>query len=119
MELAKLLSEAEVAPPGRRIEWRDPIAAYGTRAIEAVRPWLASPLLAAFAIRVIERAGAAGDFALATRVLREDRGHVPSRIVSDVDWALRRLRVVTQRAAQIPDAANPVAGRAPDRRPRT
>ncbi len=108
MELLALLNEAEMASPMDRIEWRDRIAAHGTRAIEGVRPWLASPVLAAFAIRVIERAGSNGDVALAAQVLRSARTTVPLAVKGDVDWALHLLR---QRAARsvAPSAAAPPA----------
>lgn len=96
MELAALLEEARNAPLDRRIEWRDRIAAHGARGIDGVRPWLSSPVLAAFAIRVIERVGAEGEAALATRVLRSARAEVPQTIAGDVDWALQRLRLAAR-----------------------
>ena len=111
MKLALLLEEARTAPPASRIEWRDRIAAFGPKAIEGVRPWLSSPVLAAFAIRVIERAGAAGEAALATQVLRSARTTVPPAISADIDWALRRLRVTSQ-AVNSSDASP--FGRKPD-----
>jgi hypothetical protein len=92
MDLLALLNEAETAPPMHRIEWRDRIAAHGARAIDGVRPWLASPVLAAFAIRVIERAGANGNAPHATKVLRSARSKVPPAAKADVDWALKELR---------------------------
>jgi hypothetical protein len=109
MELLALLDEAQSASPMHRIEWRDRIAAHGARAIDGVRPWLASPVLAAFAIRVIERAGTNGDAPHATQVLRADRSRVPPAMKGDVDWALQQLR---HRAAQseAPSAAAPPAG---------
>lgn len=106
MELLALLTEAESASPTHRIEWRDRIAAYGDRAIEGVRPWLSSPVLAAFAIRVIERAGSNGDAPQATQVLRSARSGMPPAVKGDLDWALQQLR---QSAAQseTPTAAPP------------
>ena len=98
MKLALLLEEARTASPASRIEWRDRIAAFGPPAIEGVRPWLSSPVLAAFAIRVIERAGAVGDATLATKVLRSARTTVPPAVAADIDWALQRLRVTSQAA---------------------
>lgn len=92
MELVALLQAAETASPLRRIEWRDRIAAYGARAIEGVRPWLADPALAAFAVRVIERAGTNGEAALATQILRSARAIVSPAVAGDIDWALQRLR---------------------------
>lgn len=107
MELAPLLEGAKAASPATRIRWRDRIAAHGPRAIEEVKPWLADPVLAAFAIRVIERAGAHGDPGLATQVLRSSRSRVPAAAKGDVDWALKQLRPTSQR---VPD------GRSSDRR---
>ena len=92
MELAPLLEEAKAASPTTRIQWRDRIAAYGSRAIDGVVPWLADPVLAAFAVRVIAVVGANGDPAHATEVLRFARHKVPAPVKEDVDWALRRLR---------------------------
>ena len=114
MELLALLTEAQTAPPMHRIEWRDRIASHGARAIEAVRPWLASPVLAAFAIRVIERAGANGETALAMQVLRSARSRVPAANKEDVRWAMQRLRhagepaLATAPPATTPPRAKPV-----------
>ena len=103
MQLASLLEQARTASPASRIEWRDRIAAFGPRAIEAVQPWLSSSVLAAFAIRVIERAGAASDPALAARILRAARADVPPAAAGDIDWALTQLKA----ASQTPEAASP------------
>ncbi len=107
MELDVLLEEARSAPPGRRIEWRDRIAAHGERAIEGVRPWLADGVLAAFAVRVIERVGLDGQAEVASQVLRGARGRVPAGVSGDIDWALRRLRAASRPAP--PEPAAPVA----------
>jgi len=114
MELSALLQAAETASPMDRIEWRDRIAAYGDRAIEGVRPWLASPTLAAFAVRVIERAGTNGEAVLAARVLRSARATVPPVVAGDVDWALQQLR---QRTAQSVSPGAPVPQAEPSPRP--
>jgi hypothetical protein len=95
MQLSALLQEAESASPTQRIEWRDRIAAHGARAIEEVRPWLRSPALAAFAVRVIERAGVEGEPDLAIEALKSSRSKVPAPVKGDVDWALRRLKVLS------------------------
>ena len=92
MRLEALLRNAEEATPAERIEWRDRIAAHGPDAIEAIRPWLRDNALAAFAIRVVERAGTSGHQALARKILRSERPNVPERDQADVDWALGRLR---------------------------
>lgn len=96
MELSALLSKAGTATPDRRIELRDRIAAHGAPAIEAVRPWLANPILAAFAIRVIERAGTNGEASQAVEVLRSARSTMPAVVKGDLDWALKRLRLRIQ-----------------------
>ena len=53
--LDALLAQAQTAAPMDRIDLRDPIAAYGEQAIDAMTDWLGDPRLAAFAIRVLER----------------------------------------------------------------
>ena len=91
-DLTGLLARARRAGPAHRIEWRDRIAAHGRPAIEAIRPWLAEPRLAAFAIRVIERVGRSGERDVAVEVLRRDRLQVDPRIRPDIDWALVNLK---------------------------
>jgi hypothetical protein len=119
VDLGALLERARSAPPDRRIEWRDRIAVYGVRGIESVRPWLADPELAAFAIRVIERVGVSGEAHLASQVLRSARAIVPPGITGDVDWALKRLRPGTRApdATCVPDHAVSLAPQS-IRRPR-
>jgi hypothetical protein len=114
MGLEALLGAAEIATPGRRIELRDGIAAYGAPAIEGVRPWLQTDRLAAFAVRVIERAGLDGEGALAATVLRWARTRVPAAVTGDVEWALQQLR-----AAKRPVAAPvvPTPSASPRREP--
>lgn len=113
MELAPLLEEAEAASPANRIQWRDRIAAHGSRAIEGVKPWLADPILAAFAVRVIERAGTSGETEHATQVLRSARSRVPTALKGDIDWALHRLRVPSQPTTSASLADRPRAGNTP------
>lgn len=107
MKLSTLLKEAEVASPMARIEWRDKIAEHGADAIEAVGPWLEDGVLAAFAIRVIERAGTNGHLALATQVLRSARSRVPERERGDVDWALQRLRARSHAEVEVTRSPEP------------
>jgi hypothetical protein len=113
MQLAALLDQARQAPPDHRIEWRDRIVPYGTQAIEAVRPWLASPALAAFAVRVIERAGEGGHGELAARVLRAARRQASPPIRHDIAWALARIRAAQRtppnEPKELPSMARPVA----------
>lgn len=115
--LAELLERAESADPANRIDLRDPIAAHGTAAIEAVTPWLRVPSLAAFAIRVIARAGQAGDREVALNALRQARRRVDARIRTDIDWAVSVLRVPAEsapaaRPAKTASPAPPRAARA-------
>lgn len=91
--LVTLLARAEGADPAHRIDLRDDIAAHGAAAIEAVTPWLKVPALAAFAIRVIARAGLAGDREAAQAALRQGRRRLDERLRADIDWALASLKV--------------------------
>lgn len=91
--LAALLADARDADPAHRIDLRDPIAAHGAAAIEAVSPWLKDPTLAAFAIRVIARAGLEGEREAAQATLRQARRRLDPRLRADADWALGVLRV--------------------------
>jgi hypothetical protein len=97
-QLAELLADARDADPAHRIDLRDPIAAHGAAAIEAVGPWLKEPTLAAFAIRVIARAGQDSDREIAVATLRGARRRLDPRLRADVDWALGVLKV--ERAAE-------------------
>jgi hypothetical protein len=91
--LAKLIARAEGADPANRIDLRDEIAAHGSDAIDAVTPWLKVPALAAFAIRVIARAGLDGNREAAQTALRQARRRLDTRLRADVDWALATLKV--------------------------
>jgi hypothetical protein len=91
--LAALLADAQVADPAHRIDLRDSIAAHGVAAIEAVGPWLKDPTLAAFAIRVIARAGLVGEREAALSTLRQARRRLDPRLRADVDWALGVLKL--------------------------
>jgi hypothetical protein len=103
--LESLLDKARTEPPDRRIEFRDRIAAHGAEGIEGVRPWLLRPDLAAFAIRVIERAGANGEPVLAARVLRSARKGAPESVTGDIEWALAHIRLANRLAKQSAPAA--------------
>ncbi len=100
--LASLLTQAQSAPPAQRIEWRDQIAAYGDRGIEAVSPWLADGVLASFAVRVIDRAGLDGHAEAATRALRAGRKRAPEGVRDDIDWSLRRIKAACRTEAPKP-----------------
>ena len=104
--LTALLADARNADPAHRIDWRDPIAAHGAAAIEAVTPWLKDPSLAAFAIRVIARAGLDGQREAAQATLRQARRRLDLRLRADADWALGVLRI--ERPAEPVVAKRPI-----------
>ena len=116
MRLATLLAEAAAAPPERRIQWRDRIAPFGRRAIDGVEPWLFDGVLAAFAIRVIWRAGELGEPAAAVTSLRAARGRLPAHVQRDVDWALRSLHPTPRPLAAQAEADPAPLGERPPRR---
>jgi len=103
--LATLLVRAEGADPADRIDLRDAIASHGAAAIDAVTPWLRVPLLAAFAIRVIARAGLEGEREAAQAALRQGRRRLDTRLRADIDWALASLKVAPP--VPVPAAARP------------
>ena len=73
-------------------------------------------MLAAFAIRVIWRAGELGEPAAAVTSLRAARGRLPANLQRDVDWALRSLQPMLRPLAARAEARTaPVAARS--RRP--
>lgn len=109
--LATLLARAEGADPMHRIDLRDPIAAHGAAAIEAVTPWLKEPTLAAFAIRVIARVGLDGEREAAQATLRSARRRMDERLRADADWALGVLKVSPTMSPEPAPAKRPVAPR--------
>ena len=97
-ELDDLLAEARDAEPGDRIILRDPIAAHGQVAIDAMTDWLGDPRLAAFAIRVLERIGRdPSTRPTVVRVLAAiDRAELPAHLAGDVDRTLTSLGAATR-----------------------
>lgn len=92
MTLAQAIAGATAADPAFRIEFRDLIASHGAAGIEAVQPWLRSPDLARFAIRVIVRAGELGEEKAAIALLRSESAEPWTEFVGpDLQWALERL----------------------------
>ena len=92
-ELVALLIAAGEAPPASRIEFRDPIAAFGDQAVERLsRPeWIGDPLYAAFAIRTISRAGKLGA-PTAVRELRRALEFVANETLRrDIEFELAAL----------------------------
>lgn len=71
--LDQLVAQARSASANQRIELRDPIAGYGTDAINAMAEWLADPQLTRFAVRVIGRVADLGERNAAMQSLRVAR----------------------------------------------
>jgi len=109
--LAALIDRAEHADPAHRIDLRDPIAAHGAAAIEAVTPWLKVQGLAAFAIRVIARAGLDGEREAAQTALRAARRRMDTSLRADTDWALSVLKVTAAPAPTSTSSRRPAAVR--------
>ena len=84
---------AAEAPPSRRIEFRDPISKFGAAGIDRVAPWLGNPEMAAFAIRVIARAGELGAADEARRALRHALSGLIEPARGDAALALSALGV--------------------------
>jgi hypothetical protein len=101
-ELQDLLSQAREADPADRIVLRDPIAAHGELAIDAMTDWLADPRLAAFAIRVLAQIGreSAHRSAVVAVLAAVDRSELPPHLTADVAGALTTLGVATRRGAR-------------------
>ena len=100
---------AAEAPPAIRIEFRDPIARYGSDGIDRVTPWLADPSLAAFAVRVIARAADFGAAGASGRALQASLAILQGAARSDALAALEKLGVSSPRpratTASKPDVA--------------
>jgi hypothetical protein len=92
-DLKALMQAASVAPPSTRIEFRDRIAAFGTDAVAAIRPWLRDERLGAFAVRVVERAASyAADREAVQALTTVVAGTASEQVVEDAAAALHRLR---------------------------
>jgi hypothetical protein len=91
--LDALLAEAQTADPLTRIEYRDPIAAHGEQAIDAMTDWLGDPRLAAFAIRVLERIARepANREAVVATLIAIDQEQLAPGLAADVRTALSNL----------------------------
>lgn len=89
--LEHLIERARAAAPNDRIELRDPIAAHGEAAIDAVAEWLADPQLTRFAVRVIGRAADLGHRAAALSMLDAARVEASKDQRQDIEAELGRL----------------------------
>jgi hypothetical protein len=103
-DLERLLDEARESSPAVRLPtYRDAIAAYGVEAIEPLASWIEEPVLAAFAIRSLERIATQVGPAKAEviQTLRSvDRTAIEEHLVRDLDASLRRLGVDPDRPAR-------------------
>lgn len=111
--LDSLLARAREAHPSDRIELRDPIAAQGETAIDAMTDWLGDPRLAAFAIRVLERIGreAFSRDAVVGVLVAVNREELPAPLVGDIDQALTALgrpRTATRSTPRRPASERPI-----------
>ena len=91
-ELEALIAKADAASREDRITFRDPIAAHGARAIEAIAPWLLDPERGAFAVRVLGKIADLGYCTEAVDALRMAQAQNPSDLVRrDIDAEVNRL----------------------------
>jgi hypothetical protein len=90
--LEALVTRAATASASDRIDLRDPIAAFGAEAVEAMTPWLSDTALGAFAVRVIGKAADRGARPEALAALRHARGKdLPEVVRGDINSELARL----------------------------
>lgn len=92
-DLDEHLTAARDAEPAQRIGLRDPIAAHGEAAIDAMSDWLGDRRLAAFAIRVLERIGRQPEERPAVIAVLSgvDRADLPAHLLGDLDRSLAAL----------------------------
>src|SRR4051794_16528327 len=91
-ELRDLLSRASVADPEIRIDFRDPIAAFGADAIVEIQPWLTDERLGFFAARVVGKSAQQGAVREAAEAFRSALAKAPSaRLRADLQAELARL----------------------------
>jgi hypothetical protein len=87
-DLENLLQVAASADGLHRIDYRDPIAAFGPLAVSRLEPWLVDARLSAFAVRTIGAASNHGALDEARTTLRRARANADSQIRRDIDTAL-------------------------------
>lgn len=90
-DLDELLRLAEAADGLHRMDYRDPIAAFGARAVRRLESWLLDPRLSAFAVRTTVAAARNGAMDEARAALGRARGKADTAIRRDIDEALSRL----------------------------
>lgn len=88
-----MLSAAEAADPGERIEFRDSIAAFGRESIAPMTSWLGDRRLGAFAVRVLLRIGEQQQHAIAVldALQSADRYTLTDPLSRDVSDAIARI----------------------------
>jgi len=90
--LDDLLRQAQAADGMTRSSLRDPIAAFGARAVARLEPWVSDPHLGAFAVRTMEYAATSPEAAsLARKVLSEALRSSVEPVRRDIVAALKRL----------------------------
>jgi hypothetical protein len=92
LTLQQAMIGAAEAPASQRIEFRDPIARFGSPAVQALEPWLHDAALAAFAVRTIARAAAFGAQSEAQRALIAALASPISPVIAgDIESALAQV----------------------------
>jgi hypothetical protein len=90
-ELLALLAEVSSAPPGRRIEYRDRIAAFGPDAVPVLEDWVADGNSAVFGVVALEAIGRSGDPGPCVRALGRLRARQPG-VAGLAEAAIDRLK---------------------------
>lgn len=114
MDLDEVLAAAREAPPGRRIEYRDALVAFGPEVIARISPWLTDARLGAFAVRVLDRVGLrSAERSAVIEVLVDARDQAGSDAIrGDIDDAVGRLGRLIQpgrvRGARVSVGTRPI-----------
>lgn len=118
--IADLLQRPRDADPSARIDLRDPIAAYGEAAIDAMSDWVGDPRLGALAVRVLQAIAKdpAHRVAVVDVLVSVDRQSLDPKVVSDIErtletlgWSRSRSGTVRKVAAGLPVGRPGVSGR--------
>ena len=91
LTLDELLERARNTSGLVRLDWRDPIAAHGVAAIEAIKSWLADPGSGFFATIVIRRIGQSGHTEPALNALRDGIVAAPHHVREHIRTAIEQL----------------------------